>query len=632
MTETLSRPVSERSVEAPTIIGAPEALQLRVLDQIVGRDQEIRDAFEAQNESTDYDSFKQQKINELLAEQGLTDSEDEAGHQSYVRANDIYQYVSGLSNVEWLTRPEGSDMQRRNIVFQQIIDEYMRVEIYVDESNLSTEDAEEATQADTEQEEGSEEAETDDTRVSDGETSDDAMNVRLEELTVSLTDAREKWATASAKRSGKLWSGKNNDNQDLEKSYNEAVRAHGNATLQDILNDESKTQEEKNAAVVAYLFEEQARLRDLTTEKLNGTKVGKFVEWINTGTKWQRAGKGVLVGVGGALGGSVLAGALGAGVVTAGAIGFARFARGYAQHDKRGVRSLEEREIEETAVVEAMTDEQNELERQKIEREHQFVSATRHMNYLYEDETIDQQKKRRKAFAWGAGSVAVGGLLGYAGFFGASQAMKEATNFDLQIFHPLGEYNIDFFESDGDLNLTEDWSHDGSSEVDGNPGGWPDIDTTDGVNDGNGWINHPDAPTMPDIDIDPDTPDSNPDPASNPDSNVDNGDHSDIEGDTNDNMNVVTVEAGHGYTHELMDFAEANGQELSPQQAYNLHLALVEEFGADYINIDGAGDDIYYEGQDIRLSEPGVGRWEKGVPEFTVKYMNDHGLWTQNPN
>ncbi len=84
-----------------------------------------------------------------------------------------------------------------------------------------------------------------------------------------------------------------------------------------------------------------------------------------------------------------------------------------------------------------------------------------------------------------------------------------------------------------------------------------------------------------------------------------------------------TIEAGHGYTQELVDFAQANGHNLTPDQAFDLHNHLVEEFGKQYIS----GTDIYQQMGDIRLSNPGSASWNPGVAEAIQSWMGDKGLW-----
>lgn len=83
------------------------------------------------------------------------------------------------------------------------------------------------------------------------------------------------------------------------------------------------------------------------------------------------------------------------------------------------------------------------------------------------------------------------------------------------------------------------------------------------------------------------------------------------------------VERGHGYTQELVDFFKANGHQLSSTQSFELHKAIVNQFGEDYIN----GTGIYHQGADIRLQTPtGNASWAKGVAEFADKWRVAHGI------
>lgn len=89
------------------------------------------------------------------------------------------------------------------------------------------------------------------------------------------------------------------------------------------------------------------------------------------------------------------------------------------------------------------------------------------------------------------------------------------------------------------------------------------------------------------------------------------------------------VQDGSGYSQELIDFANANGQTLTPDQSMELHRHLVDKFGPDYINIDGVTTDTYLDGNDIRLSAPGNASWENGVPDAVREWMMNNGLWNR---
>lgn len=91
--------------------------------------------------------------------------------------------------------------------------------------------------------------------------------------------------------------------------------------------------------------------------------------------------------------------------------------------------------------------------------------------------------------------------------------------------------------------------------------------------------------------------------------------------------NEFTVQDGGSYTQELMDFANANGHALTPDQSWQLHQDLMNQFGGDYIDINGAGNDVYVEGGDFRLAEPGAGQWADGVGQYIQQWMTTRGLW-----
>ena len=74
-------------------------------------------------------------------------------------------------------------------------------------------------------------------------------------------------------------------------------------------------------------------------------------------------------------------------------------------------------------------------------------------------------------------------------------------------------------------------------------------------------------------------------------------------------------------THELQEFVQLNGHSLTPEQAFDLHNQLMNNFG-DYIE----GVDTYMEGGDLRLSTTGPASWKPGVAEFINNYMNANGI------
>jgi hypothetical protein len=75
------------------------------------------------------------------------------------------------------------------------------------------------------------------------------------------------------------------------------------------------------------------------------------------------------------------------------------------------------------------------------------------------------------------------------------------------------------------------------------------------------------------------------------------------------------VEPGHGITHEIMDYAEAHGQHVTPVQAYREYLDLHSEYGRHIIDLNGPGNNTYLSGGDVRLSHPGRAHWYPGIVE-----------------
>lgn len=84
------------------------------------------------------------------------------------------------------------------------------------------------------------------------------------------------------------------------------------------------------------------------------------------------------------------------------------------------------------------------------------------------------------------------------------------------------------------------------------------------------------------------------------------------------------VEDGHGYTHELIQAAKANGIDLSPEQAWELHKDLVNNFGTDYIDLgDHSGADVYSMGSsdfDTGISAPSQdATWSPKAQDFLAE-------------
>lgn len=250
---------------------------------------------------------------------------------------------------------------------------------------------------------------------------------RINEARTAVDEARENWATVSSRRQGRVFRRNDKDQYLARKDYNDKVNQLGRLELETIISDDSVSDADKNVAVIDYLFTEQAKLRDLTTEKLKNTKVSKFIAWMNKGGIVRRVLKGGALGLAAAGAGAFLAGAAGAGVLTAGAVMGTRFVRGFAlgDRDKRGMAGADESMKAEAAARMGEGDGDA------------FDKAGRHFNAAFESDTRKEQNKRRKAAAVGLGFVALGAAAGY----GAHAAAETLSHHDLQVWHPFGGHD-----------------------------------------------------------------------------------------------------------------------------------------------------------------------------------------------
>lgn len=384
-------------------------------------------------------------VADVAIDQYLVGSGLEPTTSNYNEIRENFLLAGRITDSAWnysaASRGEQGDMPSGRDMFSQLVDE--------------------RTAGSSEQESSSTEIPTERTREEWEEYAAD-----YEEYANLLTN-RDKWATESAIRQGRGLSLKSEKRDVIKDKYHESVRAFGIKELEGQLSD-SDSDTEKNAKVIAWLFEEQAKLRELTTEKLKSTKTSKFVEWMNRGNTWQKIGKSALVGVaasGAAAGISLVAGfGLVAGVAggaTAGAVGFGRFVRGFARGDRqRGMKTAQESFIDEDRPIELEDTENDSLSKR-------FDDAAVHYNEAFEDDTKLEQKKRRKAVVRGLTNVALGVGVGAA-----------------------VHYASDFFEGDNTHTPNGD-----TSTEDGDRKPWSERDA-----DGDGTPNGQDAaPHNPDV-------------------------------------------------------------------------------------------------------------------------------------
>lgn len=235
----------------------------------------------------------------------------------------------------------------------------------------------------------------------------------VDELAV-LKERRLAFAALSAKRQGRIAGSGGEAYAEAKAQYDEQMIAFAKATLKDTLESDAITPNDKKIKVTEYLLEEQAELRKLTIEKLKGTNVGRFVEFMTRGNIATRIAKGIGLGLAGGVvagGVGILAGVAGAAAIGAGVAGVAtaltRFARGYAQNDaKEGNRSMGQLDVAE----------QTSLMKEKLGDDHtEYVDAVAtHLDEVYERDTKAQQHKRLISVGAGALSVAAGTAVGFA--------------------------------------------------------------------------------------------------------------------------------------------------------------------------------------------------------------------------
>jgi hypothetical protein len=219
-----------------------------------------------------------------------------------------------------------------------------------------------------------------------------------------LTAARDAWARISSKRQRRAFDRgiKDDEYGRVEANYKQLLREYGRMKLASQLeaaNDDTA----KNALVITYLAEEQNELRNRVKHETDSKWYNAVSRFLNKGSRKQRIAKGIVLGlvVGGVAG---VAGAAGAGVaVTGGIIAAGRFVRGYTSRHTDGMGQLESDFATKSKLQ----------ERSRVVGGDSFDFMANQYDDKFESDTKREQGKRRKAFAYGAGSVAVGSLLGY---------------------------------------------------------------------------------------------------------------------------------------------------------------------------------------------------------------------------
>lgn len=426
MTEVLSPPRNAEDASARQIKGAPEAVQLNSLDALVGFKKSLHEDFEENKTDTSFEDYYEQKLVEVLAAKGIADDEKNiAQHAEYEYLKSIYQLVSELdSDEDWklvsMDDPARTEIPR-SVMYKMLKDHYnANSSVFVDlteqqpssSEEVSAEEKHEPADVTTQHQHDDVDHDHD---VEQGSYTEATRENALDRARRDLKFQREQLASITAKRQGKAVSFRKKAFENARDSYNEQLHKLGKLELADILDDESTSENDKHTAVIAFIFEEQAKLRELTTNVLTNTKVGRFVEFMNRGNTFTRILKGAGVGVAAGIGGALVVGSglAGAGVIAGSAVAAGRFSRGFARSDARRGRGMavelgdeDDRGILRNVLVES---EEDSLEEAIWKADEWFV-----------DDTKAEQRKRRKSVAAGVGGIALGGLLG-AGIHAASE-------------------------------------------------------------------------------------------------------------------------------------------------------------------------------------------------------------------
>jgi hypothetical protein len=246
----------------------------------------------------------------------------------------------------------------------------------------------------------------------------EAQKARLESL-------RDSFAALSAKRQGRLFRKGGEAYNKARQDYNNQVITYGKLTHKELIEDETISELDKNKQIVEYLFAEQNALREASLEKLQGTKVHKYItkfaELMDHEKRSVRILKSVALGVGvGAavtLAGGLVAG--GAAVAGAGALGL-KFARAYAQREAkagRGIQMLDDadkQKVLETPVEPELTiDNLTEKRNDAPVAPNGFEELQTRFDDWMEVDTHNEQANRRRSVAIAMGTVAAGVAIGH---------------------------------------------------------------------------------------------------------------------------------------------------------------------------------------------------------------------------
>lgn len=401
-----------------------------------------------------------------------------------------------------------------------------------------------------------------------------------EALHDQLDAARRDWAALSAKRQRRMFDRRIHGYNQTRDTYNELVVECQKLDLAEMLENEPD-QTQQRLMVAEYWLNEQNLLREETKNTVEGKRTWKFAHafanFLNSGSRRTRMIKGIALGFGIGIAGSMLGGVLGAATIGTGIVAAGRFARGYFARHTGG---MEQHDLGAEDMLQQIGHEDLD--------EAEFQAAVQDESLeMFNRDGKKEQSKQRRAFAWGAGSVAVGAVLGAAfagGHWGGVSVAHAET---------IGSSHTDIVGGTIHTDIPVTVEHTDISTVSGH--------TDVGVDTG-----HTDV-------------------------GVDTQAHTDIE-TTSGTVGAETeqhgfvVEKGHGISREICDYAQSLGYEgLSSDDSYKMYQIILEEHGKDgIIDVHGVSSDTYLHGSDVRISSPGEANWRTGVSEDLQKLFQAH--------
>ncbi|RYX79438.1 hypothetical protein EON76_01825 [bacterium] len=254
---------------------------------------------------------------------------------------------------------------------------------------------------------------------------------RMAKLEKEISDDRTMLARMGAKRGTRIRSRTKGEKAEMYEyvhgAYNQKVVELGRLKLAESLEDEDLSADDKKKEVLGYLFSEQQKLREETSDKLEGTPMGKVVKWMNTGGRLKKfmkvAGVGLIAGAAG-----MATGGLAGGLIAAGVAGGSRMFRGFVAAEGKNGRALNDVDT-------------NMLNAKAFENDaHSLLDAGANaLGESFNDEIKGRQKKVRRAFGRGALYAGAGATIG-ALVHGATGAVAHAQTAETPI--KAGEHNM----------------------------------------------------------------------------------------------------------------------------------------------------------------------------------------------